>query len=146
MRREFVSCSQPISFVILDSEHAQNNGKSVNRGLPVLDLPRSRSSWSWLKRGVASRDENVLEFEKFSVSHALPWTFSLCFTESRNDFLWLQNTFQSDTLARICCGYYLLIPFKICRNLNYSYLYGIKKKNIYSNVTDLILTVFSNEK
>ena len=41
---------------------------------------------------------------------------------------------------------YLLIPFKIFRNLNYSYLYEIKKKNIYSSVTELILTVFSNEK
>ena len=27
-------------FVRLDSEHAQSDGKSVNRGLPVLDLAR----------------------------------------------------------------------------------------------------------
>ena len=31
---------QPIRFVRLDSEHAQSDGKSVNRGLPVLDLAR----------------------------------------------------------------------------------------------------------
>lgn len=33
----------------LDLEHAQSDGKSdgksVNRGLPVLDLPRGRFSW-----------------------------------------------------------------------------------------------------
>ena len=28
---------EPIRFVKLDSEHAQSDGKSVNRGLPVLD-------------------------------------------------------------------------------------------------------------
>ena len=31
-----------IRFVRLDSEHAQSDGKSVNRGLPVLDQPRSQ--------------------------------------------------------------------------------------------------------
>ena len=31
---------EPIRFVRLDSEHAQNDGKSVNRGLPLLDLAR----------------------------------------------------------------------------------------------------------
>ena len=36
---------QPIRFVKLDSEHAQSDGKSVNRGLPVLDLARGRDSW-----------------------------------------------------------------------------------------------------
>ena len=36
---------EPISFVKLDSEHAQSDGKSVNRGLPVLDLARGRDSW-----------------------------------------------------------------------------------------------------
>ena len=29
--------SEPIRFVRLDSEHAQSDGKSVNRGLPELD-------------------------------------------------------------------------------------------------------------
>ena len=37
--------SEPIRFVKLDSEHAQSDGKSVNRGLPVLDLARGRDSW-----------------------------------------------------------------------------------------------------
>ena len=32
-------------FVKLDSEHAQSDWKSVNRGLPVLDLARGRDSW-----------------------------------------------------------------------------------------------------
>ena len=36
---------EPIRFVKLDSEHAQSDGKSVNRGLPVLDLARGRDSW-----------------------------------------------------------------------------------------------------
>ena len=31
---------EPIRFVRLDSEHVQSDGKSVNRGLPVLDLAR----------------------------------------------------------------------------------------------------------
>ena len=36
---------EPIRFVKLDSEHAQSERKSVNRGLPVLDLARGRDSW-----------------------------------------------------------------------------------------------------
>ena len=41
MRLDFFSFSQPITFVALHSEHAQSDGKSVNRGLPlVLDLLR----------------------------------------------------------------------------------------------------------
>ena len=34
-----------IRFVRLDSEHVQSNGKSVNRGLPVLDMARGCDSW-----------------------------------------------------------------------------------------------------
>ena len=45
MRREFVAYSRPIKFVRLEPAHAQSDGKSVNRGLPVLDLPRGRDSW-----------------------------------------------------------------------------------------------------
>ena len=33
---------EPIRFVRLDSEYAQSDGKSVNRGLPELDLARGR--------------------------------------------------------------------------------------------------------
>ena len=40
---------EPIRFVKLDSEHAQSDGKSVNRGLPVLDSARGRDSWCWPK-------------------------------------------------------------------------------------------------
>ena len=45
MRRELVAYTGPIRFVRLDSEHARRDGMSVNRGLPVLDLPRGRDSW-----------------------------------------------------------------------------------------------------
>ena len=47
MRKEFVSDSQPIRFVIflrLDSKHAQGNGLFMNRGLLMLDLPRGHNS------------------------------------------------------------------------------------------------------
>ena len=37
--------AEPIKFVRLDSGHAQNDGKSVNCGLLVLDLARGRDSW-----------------------------------------------------------------------------------------------------
>ena len=40
---------EPIRFVRLDSEHAQSDGKSVNRGLLVLDLARGRDYWCWPK-------------------------------------------------------------------------------------------------
>ena len=36
---------EPIRFDRLDSKHAQSDGKSVNRGLLVLDLARGRDSW-----------------------------------------------------------------------------------------------------
>ena len=36
---------EPITLVRLNSEHAQSDGKSVNRGLPVLDLARGRDFW-----------------------------------------------------------------------------------------------------
>jgi len=41
---------EPIRFVRLDSEHAQSDGKFVNRGLPVFELARGRDSWCWPKR------------------------------------------------------------------------------------------------
>ena len=51
--------SQAIRFVRLESEHAQSDGKSVNRGLPVLDLAGQRSRFLVLtKRSAASGDEN----------------------------------------------------------------------------------------
>ena len=36
---------EPIKFVRLDSEHAQSDRKSVNRGLPLFDTARGRDSW-----------------------------------------------------------------------------------------------------
>ena len=54
---------EPIRFVRLDSEHAQSDGKSVNRELPLLDLDRgSRQRSRFLvltKRSAASGDENA---------------------------------------------------------------------------------------
>ena len=50
MRRDFVSYSQPIRFVRLDSDYAQSDANSVNRRLPVLDLFRGSDSWRWPKR------------------------------------------------------------------------------------------------
>ena len=51
---------EPIRFVKLDTEHAQSDGKSVNRGLPVLDQARGHDSWRVVlnKRSSASGDEN----------------------------------------------------------------------------------------
>ena len=40
---------EPIRFFRLDSEHAQSDGKSVNRGLSLLDSARGRDSWCWPK-------------------------------------------------------------------------------------------------
>ena len=45
MRRDFISYSQPIRFVRLDSEYAQSDMKFVIRGFLVLDFPRDRYSW-----------------------------------------------------------------------------------------------------
>ena len=47
-----ISYYQPIRFG-LDSEHAQSDGKSVNGGLPVLDLPRGAD-----EKGSGLGDEN----------------------------------------------------------------------------------------
>ena len=45
MRRVIVLYSQPDRFVRLDPEHKQRDGKSVNHGLPLMDLPEGRDSW-----------------------------------------------------------------------------------------------------
>ena len=47
----------PIRFVRLDSEHAQSDGKSVNRGPPELDLARGRDPRHPTKRIAASGNE-----------------------------------------------------------------------------------------
>ena len=49
MHRVIVSFPQSIRFVRLDSEHAESDRKSMNRGLPVLDLSRCCDSWCWPK-------------------------------------------------------------------------------------------------
>ena len=62
MRRVIVSYSQPIRFVRLVAEHAQSDGKPVNRELPVLDPPRGSARRAILcadQRGAASWDGNV---------------------------------------------------------------------------------------
>ena len=48
---------EPIRFVRLDSEHAQSDGKSVNRGLPELYLARGRDPCLLTKRIAASGNE-----------------------------------------------------------------------------------------
>ena len=63
---------EPIRFVRLDSEHAQSDGKSVNRGLPLLDQARGRDFLVLTKRSAASGDENELwaEFVLVLALHA----------------------------------------------------------------------------
>ena len=57
--REFVSHSQPIRFVRLDSEHAQSDGKSMKRG------PFQRSRVLVLsKESATSGDENDFQHKK----------------------------------------------------------------------------------
>ena len=55
---------EPIKFVRLDSEHAQSDGKSVNRGLPLLDTARGP------QRSAASGDENGDENAFIKITHA----------------------------------------------------------------------------
>ena len=50
-RRVIVSYSQPIKFIRLEFEHAQDDGMSLNRGLAVLDKVLS-------KKSAASGDKN----------------------------------------------------------------------------------------
>ena len=49
LTKRHVGSGNEIGFVRLESEHAQSDGKSVNRGLSVLDFPRSRISCCWPK-------------------------------------------------------------------------------------------------
>ena len=51
-----------------------------------------------------------------------------------------------DTLARVCFDCYFSDSSLKSSNLNYSHCNKIKKETIYSDVTDLILMLFSNEK
>ena len=73
MRRVIVSYSRPIRFVILDSEHVQSDGKSENRGLPMLDQGgKKRPGWTrerhlvLTKRSAASGDESFREAFTFT--------------------------------------------------------------------------------
>ena len=63
--------NQICGFVRINPEHAQSDGKSVNRGFLVLDFPRDRDSWCWPKGARplgASGDENVGKGEIWAVS------------------------------------------------------------------------------
>ena len=102
-RREFVSYSQPIRFDRLDSEHAQNDEKSMNHGLPVLDQARGRYSWCW-SRDARPLDEKGIyakrvshnyqvhlpvEFkfwDLFFVPFSTCWAFNLLLFRCRKDF------------------------------------------------------------
>ena len=80
---------EPIRFVRLDSEHAQSDGKSVNRGLPVLDLARVQARGSsqrsrflvLTKRSAAYGDEYVQEFL------IVPHTSNFCHNQQRLIFV-----------------------------------------------------------
>ena len=67
---------EPIRFVRLDSEHAQSDGKSVNCGLPVLDLARGRDFLVLTKRSAASGDENGHPVDSHFVKKIV--LFSIC--------------------------------------------------------------------
>ena len=64
---------EPIRFVRLDSrsEHAQSVGKSMNRGLPLLDLARVCDSWCWPK-GAQPLGTRKLTF-KYAILRPLKW-------------------------------------------------------------------------
>ena len=57
---------EPIRFANLDSEHAQSDGKSVNRGLPVLDLARGpqRSNECACLRRARARGNGLHHFHR----------------------------------------------------------------------------------
>ena len=58
---------EPIRFARLDSEHAQSDGKSVNRGLLVFDLAGGRDSWCWPK-GARTLGTRILKTQVHSGS------------------------------------------------------------------------------
>ena len=57
---------EPIRLVRLDSEHAQNDGKSANRGRPILELARGHDSWCWPK-GARPLGRRMLESSLISL-------------------------------------------------------------------------------
>jgi len=67
--------------VRLDSGHAQSDRKSVDRRLPVLDLPRGRLSWCWLggarplepRMARSSLDSNVMRMRLDQQQDACWW-------------------------------------------------------------------------
>ena len=60
---------EPIRFVRLDSEHAQSDRKSVNRGLPVLDLARGHDSWCWPKGARPLGTRMPIRFIRVGLGH-----------------------------------------------------------------------------
>ena len=66
---------QPIKFVRLDSEHAQSDGKSVNRGLPVLDPARGRDSWFTAVKRLGMRVIQALPLHFQSLSRFITQNF-----------------------------------------------------------------------
>ena len=94
---------EPIRFVRLDSEHAQSDGKSVNRGLPLLDMARGRYSWCWPKgaRPLGTRmaqpqiKDTINEVKYMDVSKYLwkyswrSWMFPWLLSRKTRDFMCL---------------------------------------------------------
>ena len=62
---------EPIRFVRLDSEHAQSDGKSANRGLPVLDQSRPQSLRYPCPAERENEDLSERPFE-LGISHSRP--------------------------------------------------------------------------
>ena len=73
---------KPIRLVRLDSEHAQSDGKSVYRGLPLLDTARGRDSWCWPKgaRPVGTRLHNTRKkhMDENGDNVIRPWRIFFC--------------------------------------------------------------------
>ena len=78
---------EPIILVRLDSEHAQVDGKSVNRGLRVLDpaMPsmRQRSRFLMLTKRIAASEDVMV------TSLAIVWRYFVhaCFVNRYVDYI-----------------------------------------------------------
>ena len=81
---------EPIRFVRLDSEHAQSNGKFLNRGLPELDLARGRDFQCWPKGSRPLGTRECLEIKSIWMRIEC-----LCGTNPRWFYLWTAFLSQS---------------------------------------------------
>ena len=125
---------EPIRFVRLDSEHAQSERKSVNRGLPLLDLAR-RPQVAILgadqkERGLSGREcehinsasKKALVFYEFMSVHFKPCTVSNhCIYCNHNSF-WMRR-YQGKIFLSEACP--IVRPFGVtveCDRVTWSYV------------------------